>query len=211
MKLVMLFNGSPPKTAFLERALNSADKIICADGGANLIGKLQITPDIIIGDWDSIDPILKTRLEKAGATLIFKDTQNKTDGEAALDIAIGFKPSEIIILGAFGRHDHEHANIALLEKYLDVDIRLADEGKEVFLVGGKRSRKITGNIGDIVSLLPLSEEVKGIELTGLKWVPKERTLLRHESTGVSNEMTAKEAEVRVSEGLLKVVHWEEAE
>ncbi|MFO7446876.1 MAG: thiamine diphosphokinase, partial [Ignavibacteriaceae bacterium] len=54
-KCIILANGKPPKKSlvtFLQKRNYSS--LICADGGANSARKLNLTPDVIIGDLDSI-------------------------------------------------------------------------------------------------------------------------------------------------------------
>jgi thiamine pyrophosphokinase len=61
-------------------------------------------------------------------------------------------------------------------------------------------------VGDLVSLLPLGGDARGVTTTGLAWALKGDTLRFGFSRGVSNEMTSHEARIEIDEGLLLVVH-----
>lgn len=51
-KSILCLNGSLPKKNFFNHGL----PIIAADGAANLLMKMGITPDLVIGDLDSLTP-----------------------------------------------------------------------------------------------------------------------------------------------------------
>jgi len=59
--ILIIANGILPPKDFCKQFTNKADKIIAADGGANHCLTLGITPDIVIGDLDSISDEAKEK------------------------------------------------------------------------------------------------------------------------------------------------------
>ena len=108
-----------------------ADYKIYADGGSNSIqtifgenGLEEYSPDIILGDFDSINQKTKSIIEKMGIQIAWRPDENYTDSEKSLMhfedeilIKTGGKLPKVIILGAFGgRMDHTLYNLHLLWK-----------------------------------------------------------------------------------------------
>lgn len=113
---VILANGEFPKSQHLLDLLTNADFLICCDGAINSLMPIELEPNLIIGDLDSIDEVLKTRFADRIIQIPSQDTNDLTKAaEWARDN--GF--NRIKILGATGkRDDHSIANIFLLRRYL---------------------------------------------------------------------------------------------
>ena len=54
MKCIIVANGSISDYSFYKTILEGANYVICADGGARHLINMNIVPDVIIGDLDSI-------------------------------------------------------------------------------------------------------------------------------------------------------------
>jgi thiamine pyrophosphokinase len=135
--------------------------------------------------------------------------KDETDLELALTYAIGQGAEEILILGALGgRLDHTLANLLLLTlpSLKGVTVRIMDGHEEALLVRSGERVMLRGNPGDTVSLLPVGGDANGVTTRGLAWALAGDRLRFGFSRGVSNQMTAQEAEIGVKEGLLWVVH-----
>jgi thiamine pyrophosphokinase len=93
----------------LSQYLNNINYIICADGGYIHARKLNLKPNVIIGDLDSIGEIPQD-IE----VLQFNAEKDETDTLLAVKLGIerGFKDF-LIIGGLGGRLDHTYANFAL--------------------------------------------------------------------------------------------------
>jgi thiamine pyrophosphokinase len=65
---------------------------------------------------------------------------------------------------------------------------------------------VNGTIGDTLSLVPLTPEVLGVTLDGVRWPLHDATLHLGETLTISNTMTAPLAHMRMEEGLMFVVH-----
>ncbi len=115
--------------------LSSARKIIALDGAADKLLDAQIIPDIIMGDFDSInkskwgikegfdqitDKSPSYTIRKNNKTILVVPTkdQNFTDLEKAITFCDEHSSPEILILNAVGgRMDHSLGNIRALRKF----------------------------------------------------------------------------------------------
>lgn len=210
MKAVVVLSGDLEAGPRIRAALDESALIIAADGGAEHLRKLDITPHVLIGDMDSISPALLRALE-GGATevLRFPERKDQTDAELALLEATGRGAIEITVLGALGgrRIDHELANVLLPAhpNLMGGAVRLLSESAEIWVVrDGERSLNVAK--GDLISLIPITETVRGVDAEGLEWPLAGAVLRLGSSLGVSNVATAERIRVAVENGSLLLVH-----
>lgn len=207
MRIAIVTNGDIKDTDQLKRVLEGAAKIICADGAARHLRKLGIIPHILLGDFDSIDPEVLDWMKQQGASLFkFPERKDATDTELALDFALQEKPEEIVIIGGIGsRWDHSLGNIFLLKRLLDNRVRgyIVNELNEITIMD--TSLELEGKAGDVVSIVPISEEVKGISLYGFEYPLLNRDIAMGSSLGISNRLIQEKAKITVREGMLLVI------
>ena len=192
----------------LNHFLIEANIIISADGGLRHIREIELKPDLVIGDLDSISKedskwISENHIE----TRKFPEKKDQTDLELALLAAVDIGGDPITVVGALGgRIDQTLTNIFLLlmPELQNADVRLDDGLEELFLIQSHGS--VTGKKGDTVSLLPLLSPVMGIRTKGLKFPLKDEILFPERSRGVSNEMDSDKAEVSMKSGVLLCIH-----
>ncbi|MFH0802365.1 MAG: thiamine diphosphokinase [bacterium] len=209
-RVVILAAGKKERAQFYRSFLRSGDILLCADGGAMEARKIGVVPDAVIGDFDSFEGKIPPSW-KATRFLKFPCEKDKTDLELALDEAFDVNPDEILIVGGLGgRLDHSLANILLLSKGLErgVRIRLISEEVEVLLLKRGEAR-ISGKPGELISLIPFSEKVSGIDLEGFRYVMKKGELSFGSTRGISNELAASEGIISIASGLLLVVKFRE--
>lgn len=198
-----VYNKINPK--FYLKYINKEDFIICADAGTDFALKLSITPHLILGDFDSIKPNTLKNYKNI-KTIKYEKEKDYTDTEIALEKAVEIKPSEIIIFGALGgRIDHTLANIFLLKKYANynTNIRIIDSESEMMFV--KNDTVIYGDKGDTVSLIPVSDIVKGVSTSNLYYALHRENLSMGSTRGVSNVMLSDSAEVSIESGELLMI------
>ncbi len=207
-RAIIFYNGDKADLTSAKRYINNSDYIICADGGTELALKLGLTPHTIIGDFDSLSKETRKNLvEKQIDWVTFPKEKDETDSELALSYAIKKGYTNLLIFGLFGtRLDHMLTNIFALS-YLE------EKGITVMFVEGAQEIQVTrstinikGNIGDLVSLIPLQSDIKNVKTTNLAYKLLKENLHFGFSRGISNVMTAKEATVSISDGLLLVIH-----
>jgi len=209
MRIIIFANGEMPHARLDARLVQEQDFIICADGGARHALALGLTPDVVVGDMDSLDESIIARLQEAGTSIHrFSPDKDFTDLELALQMARDMQPQEVILLGALGgRLDQMLANLMLLASpsYADMPI---------VMVSGMESARavrdeivIRGRVRDIVSVIPLSDDVSGLTYHGgLRWLLHDATLPLGSSRGVSNELTDDTARISLRSGVILVIH-----
>ena len=207
-RIIIFANGDLPDIDKVRSILRDDDYIICADGGTRHASSLDLKPALVIGDMDSADSGLLQKLHADGVPLeLFPRDKNETDLELAIQHAVELNPTEIIIVAALGgRLDQTLANIALLSdvRLATFDFRLDDGVEQIFFC--RDQAEVKGRSGDIVSLIPWQGEVTGIQTKNLRWSLDNETLYPEKTRGISNEMTADMANIKISSGLLLVVH-----
>src|SRR5512136_743295 len=207
-RAVVFANGMAPDRATVCRWLRPGDRVICADGGAKTALALDLTPDVVIGDLDSLDEVQQAQLKAQGCRLVvYPVAKDWTDLELALKLAVQEGAAEIVILGALGgRLDQELANILLLllPELEHIPARIVDERQEMFVTRGEAA--IVGQPEDIVSLIPLGGDVTGIVTEGLLYPLHGEPLLAGPARGISNVMLGEVAHVTLKSGALLVIH-----
>lgn len=206
MKVLILTNGDYGDYNFCNNA-SEYDYIICADKGMNHAKKLNIVPNLIVGDFDSVDQDILAEFQKRDIEILEYDThKDVTDTEAAIDEAIQRGATHIDIWGGLGsRFDHTFANVQLLYKLLNKGITaaLVNSNNKVQMIRDKIILK--GKKGDIVSLIPFSSIVHGVTTYNLEYALKDYDYPVGISYGVSNVMEAEEAAVTIKDGYLLVI------
>ena len=207
-RIIIFANGQLP---YLEKArllLRPDDYIICADGGTRHALALGLTPHLVIGDMDSINKYEWQDLETSGVSVeLFPQDKNETDLELAIHRALELDAEEVIIIGALGgRLDQTLGNIALLATAPgnSRNIRIDDGVEEIFLC--RDQAQVHGRNGDIVSLIPWGNPVHGVQTEGLKWTLHSESLYPEKTRGISNEMIREVAYIKISSGVLLIVH-----
>jgi len=207
-RIIIFANGDLPDPNKARALLHPNDFILCADGGTRHALALGLTPNLVIGDMDSIEKDLLKQVQESGVEIeLFPRDKNETDLELAVNKAIELEPEEIIIIAALGgRFDQTLGNIALLadSRLSTFDVRLDDGVEEIFLCVNQA--KVHGRSGDIVSLIPWGSPVHGIQTQNLKWSLNNETLYPEKTRGISNEMLSESASIEIKSGLLLITH-----
>ena len=152
--------------------LRKSDHIICCDGSAeNLIAE-KMEPEAIVGDLDSLNPLISERF----ADRLFRDLdQDTNDLTKAIRWCINKRYKKIVILGATGkREDHTIGNISLLTEYatkISVSM-ITDTGTLTPLLKSSVVKCFPGQQVSIFSIHPETE----ITSTGLKYPLNKRRL-----------------------------------
>lgn len=206
-KRVVIFAGGELSTEYFD-LLDEEDFIIGADRGALFLISHGYTPDIAVGDFDSVPPEALQEIQSKSKETITCDAVDKdlTDSELALDIAMNQQPDSIMLFGVTGsRIDHSLASIQMMTRALQRQINcyLIDSNNYVTLTG---SQTIIQDMGyTYVSLLPLTPEVTGITLEGFQYPLTNATLKLGQSLGVSNKLISPSGVVTIRSGLLLII------
>lgn len=194
MRAAILANGEIQNYEALKPYLKKDDYVICADGGLRHAEKLGLSPNLVMGDMDSVSSFPE-HVQK----VIFPVRKNATDGQIVIEYALEQGFSELLLLGFFGgRADHFLTNMFLLTKTKEIDALMAENGCEIRLC--KRENIISGKPGDVISIIPLSETLSGITTQGLDYPLADGTLYFGDSRGNSNVMTGTECRISTKNG-----------
>ncbi len=181
------------------------DLIIAADGGYTYLMQMGIEPDVLIGDFDSLNLIPEHRN-------LIRHSPIKDDTDMALAAAYGAKEGyqKFILYGGLGgRLDHTMANLMLLNS-------MAGAGLEVYLIGEgsiitalhqervEFSEECTGTF----SAFCLGEPCCGVTEYGFKYSLNDEELRSGMTLGVSNEFIGQECYVEVKKNILTII-WDE--
>ncbi|KXG75992.1 thiamine diphosphokinase [Thermotalea metallivorans] len=207
MKCVIISNGDIFDYEGAKKMILESDYVICADGAARHLLQMNICPHVIVGDFDSMDEeVMAYFQEKDVVFYKFPVRKDHTDTELALQYALTQKCSEIIFLGCIGsRMDHTLANITLLLALANQGIqgRIVNEHNEIFVINDGIT--LEGKEGEYISLIPFSEKVEGILLTGFEYPLDDATLEMGTSLGISNRLKETKGKISVKNGNLLVI------
>src|SRR3989344_4535098 len=191
-RAVLFINGDQSMPPTLK--IQPSDFLIGVDGGTRLIERLGLKPDLTLGDFDSY---LRPKVDH----LVFKQSQELTDTEFALDYCVKHEFKEVVLVGVLGsRLDHLLANIFLGIRF---NLTIIEGQQSLYYVTS--GRVLEGRSGDLVSLIPLSN-CSGVTTKGLKWSLQVEYLKCGSTRGISNVMTGKTARVSLKKGRLLVVY-----
>ncbi len=177
------------------------DYIIAADGGLRHTQALGLTPDAILGDFDSLG------FTPEGSQ-VFPVEKDDTDSMLALRHALGKGFSELYFYGALDgtRLDHTVANFQTLQF-------AADRGAASYLVGEhyyvtvlkNEAIRFPASARGIVSLFCLGPDARGVTLENLQYPLRDGTLSSGFPLGVSNHFIGKDSRIAVQDGSLLVM------
>lgn len=208
----LIVSGGEINLDFLNKYYNTNKNstLIAVDKGLNALHKLNILPNHIVGDFDSVNKDLLALYSNNPNITIHKYNPEKdyTDTEIAIKLAIDLNSCCINIIGGFGnRIDHLLANIHILMHGLNANIPcyLIDEYNKVYLINSTTEILKSKTYGKYISLIPLTSSVSGLTLKGFKYPLTGYTLPIGVSLGISNKIVDDIATIYLSNGVLIVV------
>ncbi len=209
MKTLIVSGGELNKD-FLQAFIsnNEMDYIIAVDKGLEILDSINIFPNCILGDFDSIKNGILEKYNRQDIKIIkLNPEKDFSDTHMALKEAIEMKSTEIYILGALGkRMDHTIANIHILREALEnnIECKIIDTNNIIKLIT-KGTEIVHKSKYKYISLFPLTTSVKGITLHGFKYPLTNDTLTIGHSIGVSNELLDNIGTISISDGILIMI------
>jgi len=193
-KAFILLNGTEP-ASFPD--LSNYDIVCAIDGAYNYFKNHNIEPDLVTGDFDSIQTIPTT------VEVINTPNQDFTDFEKALQILKHRGFYHIDVYGGSGKeHDHFLGNISTaLQWKIGLKITFFDDFGKYFFI--EESIKISNIVGRNISLVPLPI-ANGIITEGLLYPLNNETLTFGERIGTRNKAIGKEVQISVNSGDLLI-------
>ena len=181
------------------------DLILAADAGYRNALALGVTPNILLGDMDSLG---LSDLPNGLTVLRVPAEKDFTDTQMGVEEALKRGANELIIIGGLGgRVDHELSNLAILEQLTVSKI-------PAVLTNGKSRARFLRDGSTLLpraphflylSLIAADKKVCGVTVKGCKYPLKNAKLSRLNQYAVSNEITENCALVSVKRGGVWVI------
>ncbi|SHH41480.1 thiamine pyrophosphokinase [Clostridium collagenovorans DSM 3089] len=208
MKVLIVTGGSKPNDKLLLQKYEEAELVIAADSGCNVLYENALMPNIILGDFDSVDKNILEEIKKSKIEVkVYNPEKDYTDTELAVYKAIELGARQITMLGATGsRLDHVMANIGLLNLLLDKGIKasIIDSNNEIFIIN--KDTVLQGVFGQTFSLQAYEGVVKNLTIKNAKYELKDYDLKVGSPLTVSNEFLHGNVEINFESGKLIVFY-----
>lgn len=176
--------------------------VVAADSGVDLLSKLEIEPDAIVGDMDSISDAGKIHEFPRATVERYPREKDYTDTEIAYRYLRAAGVRDITILGGGGgRLDHLLGIVSLFDRE-DHPTRWLTHREEVFSIDNEIV--VECGVGETISLLPVGLNRCRMKSEGLKW-PLDGIVWKKGDIGISNESTDRRCRVKMIEGRLILV------
>ena len=186
----------------LIQPIEKDDYIVAADGGFAHVQALGLTPDAILGDFDSLGYVP----ENANVFPVEKDD---TDAMLAVRHGLSKGYKEFFIYGALDgpRLDHTVAAFQTLQY-------LTDHGAAGYLIGLTQIAAVIKNDSvsfdadakGIVSVFCMGADARGVTIENLKYPLENGTLTPGFPLGVSNHFIGQPAKIAVENGSLLLLY-----
>ena len=181
--------------------ITAQDYVIAADGGLLHTKKLGITPQAVLGDFDSLGYIPTD-------SQVFPVEKDDTDAMLAVRHGLKLGYREFLLYGSLDgpRLDHTVANFQTLQF-------LCDHGSFGMLAGLQTMAAVVKNgtlefpagCSGNISVFCMGADAAGVTLKGLYYPLENGTLRAGFPLGVSNHFTGEAASVQVEQGSLLVI------
>ena len=195
----VIISGSPDTSVEEIKTLCTDDDfIVCADSGYTFARKAGLNPDLIIGEFDSLEEELPTDTEVVKLNTVKDDTD--TEHCVMECIRRGYK--DFLLLGSVGgRTDHTFANIAILSFLSEYNYHgvARNNGEEIQILK-EGTYNMDGKKGLTFSVFPYGCESVNVTYKGAKYPLDSYTLTYNVSRGISNVFSDDNAEIIVNRG-----------
>lgn len=189
----------------IKAKLNNDDFFVFCDSGLKHMEDLKISPDLIVGDFDSVkNPELQVE------TIVLPVKKDDTDTFYAVKECLKRGFIEFLLIGVTGeRLDHTLGNLSIL-------LYLFNQGKEACIVDDFSVLRIVGKDPVYVknakyfSLMNINGTAKGVNIINALYPLKDATVTGDYSYCVSNQLLKdKQAQVFVNNGQMLLIIVEE--
>ena len=194
-------NGSYPTHPTVKDRLTSINTFFCVDGGADKLITMGYTPDVILGDLDSIDKEKKIY----NSTIVYLEDQSKNDLEKSISWCVNQGIDELELFGfSYGRDDHHLANLFIMKNFSDrLKMKMYTDKSIIFCIN--KHSTFLSKANQTVSIFTLNKKTL-ITTTGLKYKLK-RSPLSSPGQGISNLTTGSGFSVDPSDWTFIIINY----
>ncbi len=201
MRIIVFAGKKEQDIEYMKQYINVNDYIIACDGGLETIDKLEISPNVLIGDFDSTDNKILERYNNVDK-IEFPAEKDFSDFEAVLFYCEKLDFDEIFVFGVIGgRLDHTLSNVHLLNKNKHFNLKYIDKDNEIFVANEsiviKKSK-------DYLSFISSSKKCV-ISIQGVKYELFEHDISDSSTFTISNEIVDDNAILTIHEGSVMVI------
>lgn len=182
--------------------IGECEYVIACDRGYEYARRAGVTPDLILGDFDSYSGALP----EGAAVLRLPTEKDDTDTMAAMRRALDAGYTRIRIYCALGgRLDHLMANIqcAAFAARQGVRVTLYGAEAEIYVLSGG-TLTLAPREGYSLSVLALSDAVRGVYIRGAKYALEDAEITNFFPIGASNEWRGT-AQITIGTGVAAVM------
>jgi len=185
------------------------DYIIAANGGYAALKSRGISPDLIVGDFDSVPPAFSEEI--SSHPNVQQSPAEKDDTDMMLAVKKGLDRGYkffIINGGLGGRLDQTYANIQILTYIAEQNARGVLLGKTscVTVIKDGCIKLTPEKIQDrTISVFCAGSRAEGVTLKGLKYILDNAVISNNYPIGVSNEFIGETADISVTNGILLII------
>ena len=196
--VALIANGMIRSYTFIQEKIHTYERIIAIDGGLRHCREMGLTPDLLVGDLDSVPqefisdyPLMEIRK--------FPKLKDETDLELGLKIANIPGTKKMTLFAALGdRTDHSLANLFLILQY---PMLAYMETEKELVFAFQHHVKVESYPGQTVSLFPLGQPAEGVTTKGLQW-ELNNINLNQSFFSISNIALSSNFEVTIKNGFL---------
>nr|WP_106784121.1 thiamine diphosphokinase [Lysinibacillus timonensis] len=213
MTTVIVCSGGPENELPYLKMYQSLEEVyfIGADKGSLYLLNQGITPDEVVGDFDSLTEDEWIKITKTVSKINkVKAEKDDTDTDIALSSALLYKPTNIILTGVTGgRLDHYEAAIRsvyrIQKENLHIQMKIVDAKNEIsFLFPGKHKLNQNGNYR-YLSFFAYEQNVVDVTLRGVKYETTNQIIQIGTSRFTSNEMNSHDGYISFSSGICLMI------
>ena len=199
-RVLIVANGEWPGSFNLQHERTTYDQLVALDGAANRLLDLNLIPDVIVGDLDSITTSVLNQCESSGVHIVRIPSQEKSDISKGLQWVQQEQPNaRIDVIGVeIGRYDHHLAAYSALFEC---------QSSATILLNGWTAKRVDSTPTTfqvkpdaIISLIAFGS-VQGVTLEGCQY-PLQNASLTTGTQGVSNKAIESEIVVSAQSGNL---------
>ena len=188
----------------------TADVVIAADGGQLALDRWNVTPNFLVGDFDSLGIERAASYRARGVNVVqFPVAKDQSDLEIAMRYALEARADDIVLLGILGgaRIDHALTNAMLLADpaYRGRGLRAVHGATELRALHAGETVDLRGEVGDTVTLVPVRGDATGVRTEGLRYPLSGQSLHFGKSLGLSNVIAQAGARVSIEQGVVLVI------
>jgi len=206
----IVFAGGDPGSFSYLRTVDYADAFLVAvDRGLTVMTELGLTPDLFVGDGDSVVPELLAGLDRNRTRVVMLPAhKDVSDLEAAFDLLVTMRRqgSVLVLAGLGGRLDHCLFNLQLAARHVAdfEDITLEDDRCLVRPLTSSNALQLLA--GTTVSFVPVTWEVE-LSLTGFEYPLSHAVVQRGSTRTLSNVAGGLVQQVIVERGIVVMIAW----